>query len=138
MAKYATVDDMIKRLGISEVIQLTDEDGLGEVNHDRAELALQDATDEIDGYLGRFALPFVEIPRVLKVYCCDIARYRLSGASVQETDLVVVRYEQAIAYLKQVASGKINLGGTAEGEQPASSGLIMFGDSKKVFGRDDR
>lgn len=70
--------------------------------------AIQDATEEIDGYLaGRYDLPLPNIPNNLKRLTCDIARYYLYFQ--QPTELVEKRYEQAIDYLKMVANNKAHL-----------------------------
>lgn len=70
--------------------------------------AIQDATEEINGYIGgRYALPLPNVPSNLERMACDIARYRLYFQ--QPTEEVRKRYEDAISFLKLVATGKAHL-----------------------------
>ena len=62
---YATVADMIARFGELEVLQLTDRNQEGVIDKAVAKTALDDATAEIDAYLGRFKRPFGKIPPLL-------------------------------------------------------------------------
>ncbi|MGC4076284.1 MAG: DUF1320 domain-containing protein [Rubrivivax sp.] len=112
---YATPTQMIARFTERECIALSDRAGTGVV--DEAQLlagGLQPASDEIDSYLGRrYALPLAvggvpmsTPPLVLVGLCCDIARYRLTGTEVQETEAIRHRYQDAIAMLKLLADGK--------------------------------
>jgi len=119
---YATAQDMTERFGVPEMIQLTDiaVPRLGAVNTVTLDRALGDASAEIDGYLvGRVALPLTAAPALLKVYCCDMARYRLM--SVRADDRAKAAYDAAIAWLKRIADGTISL--LAPAEAPAAVGL---------------
>lgn len=134
---YATVADMVLRFGESVMVQLTDLVRSGQIDHIAAQLALDDATAEIDGYLNRYTRPFAETPRLLTVYCCDIARYRLSVGMRQLTDDVQARYEAAIAYLRLVAKGNASLSAMPDAAQPPTENTVLFVDPPaKVFGRD--
>lgn len=101
---YATRDDLIARFG-NEVEQL---ESMHPQGNTAVQSAIQDATEEIDGYLaGRYDLPLPTVPNNLKRLACDIARYYLYFQ--QPTELVEKRYEQAIDYLKMVANNKAHL-----------------------------
>lgn len=101
---YATREDLIARFG-NEVEQL---ESMHPQGNTAVESAIQDATEEIDGYLaGRYELPLPDVPNNLKRLACDIARYYLYFE--QPTELVEKRYEQAIDYLKMVANKKAHL-----------------------------
>lgn len=101
---YATRDDLIARFG-TEVEQL---ESMHPQGNTAVQSAIQDATEEIDGYLaGRYDLPLPNVPNNLKRLACDIARYYLYFQ--QPTELVEKRYEQAIDYLKMVANNKAHL-----------------------------
>ncbi|WP_075175588.1 gp436 family protein [Acinetobacter indicus] len=101
---YATETDLVARFG-QEVDQLK----LMHASTSTAvEDALQDATEEINGYIGgRYALPLPNVPSNLERMACDIARYRLYFQ--QPTEEVRKRYEDAISFLKLVATGKAHL-----------------------------
>ena len=133
---YATVNDMTERYGESVMIGLTDLNRAGVIDASKAELALEDASAEIDGYLGRYQLPLSPVPKILTVYACDIARYRLATGMRQGNEDLVSRYEAAIAYLKLVAKGVASLGGLPAGEDLSTDNSVKFTDpQEKVFGR---
>lgn len=94
--------------------------------------AIADATAEIDGYLsGRYGLPLSNPPAALTRVCSDIARYYLYDDAAPEQ--VQTRYDNAIAYLRDVGMGKIHL----YPETPESgSGDVYFESSPSIFGRD--
>ena len=101
---YATREALISRFG-SEIAEL-------ELNFDKpqeaTENAIQDATEEIDGYLAvRYPLPLPNVPNNLKRIACDIARYRLYTREPSEA--VTKRYDDAIAFLKGVRDKKNDL-----------------------------
>lgn len=101
---YATEENLVARFG-QEVDQLK----LMHASTSTAvDDALQDATEEINGYIGgRYALPLPNVPSNLERMACDIARYRLYFQ--QPTEEVRKRYEDAISFLKLVATGKAHL-----------------------------
>lgn len=106
---YATVTDLVERFSEREVIELTDLENVGQIDQAVANRALTDATAEIDGYLAtRYRLPIAEAaPRMLSLLCTDIARFRLqTGVSTEQAR---ERYEDAVATLKGIARGEINL-----------------------------
>lgn len=66
------------------------------------------ANDLIDGYLReRYSLPISSVPRNLVGVACDIARYRYYQD--QPTDLVVMRYQAALDWLRDVSKGIVNI-----------------------------
>jgi phage gp36-like protein len=114
---YATPAQMVARFTEREVVAITDRAGAGEVDLVQLGAALVDASAEIDMHLGRrYALPLaragvvmVTAPTVLVGLCCDIARYRLTGTEVQETEAIRNRYKDATKMLAQLADGSIVL-----------------------------
>ena len=115
MTSYATLGDLRVRYGDNVVRQLTDIDAEGAINERVAQLALDDATAEIDGFLNRYVKPFPQIPRLLTVFCCDIAVYRLGVGMRQTNEEASDRYKQAIDYLKQVSRGTASISGLPGG-----------------------
>lgn len=83
---------------------------------------------------GRVALPDgVEIPRALVNAVCDIARYFLTGTTVRENDPIVERFNDAIAWLKEIAAGDADLpgfdavgGDDGEDDEELVSGDVVF------------
>lgn len=137
---YATVADMVARYGDLEVMELTDRDGHGQINHNTADIALADASAEIDAYLGRFKRPFDEPPPILKRLCCDIARYRLSAVGLTGiTDEIRNRYKiDVLDLLRALAKGDVQLGVDDAGAELGGDGDgVMFVNAKnRIFARD--
>lgn len=128
---YATTQDMVARFGEGEVIALTDRENTGSIDEAVLAPALAEATAEIEGHLAaRFALPLASVPQLVVGICCDIARYRLSGASVVETDPTRNRYRDAVRLLESIGAGKVGLGLDQAGQAApvASSVLIQPGE----------
>lgn len=145
---YATAAQMILRFTEREVIAITDRVGAGQVDDVQLGAALDQASTEIDGYIGRrYALPLASggvpiapSPTLLVGVCCDIARYRLTGTEVQETEAIRNRYRDAIALLKLLASGEVVLA-EAPDLLPATStnsrgASAVVNDRERVFGAD--
>jgi phage gp36-like protein len=131
---YATQQDLVERFGSEELVELTNRGGGGAADSVVIERALADADDTINGYLSsRYTLPLATVPLLLKRMAGDIARYLLYEDRV--TDQVERRYSDAIAWLKDVASGKASLGADAVGAQPASDGGAQASGGDRVFTR---
>lgn len=132
---YCTKQDMIDRFSEQELIELTDRDNLGDINDTVIAQAIDDASAEIDGYLVKYTLPLVVVPRVLIRANCDIARYFLYDDEASEQ--VIRRYEAIIKYLTQVSKGVINIGPDASGEKPQANDGAIVQSGGRIFGRSD-
>lgn len=133
---YATQADMIDAFGEREVIALTDRDNLGTIDASVLGKALANAAGEIDRYLvGRYPLPLANAPQILTTYCCDIARYRLCGTDVAETEAARTRYKDAIRFLEAVRDGKIKLGVEVAGAPDPSANLATVVTGSGIFSR---
>ena len=105
---YATEVDLKTRFGaqVIEELKLGREGGADPV--DVVQVALQDAEEEINGYIGsRYSLPLASVPSNLKRIACDIARYRLYTEDPFEH--ITKLYDDAIAFLKRVQDKKADL-----------------------------
>lgn len=151
MATYASTQQLMQRYPEREMRHMTDPTGEG-VDLVRIEQALQDASGEIDSYLQRrYTLPlidadgaFVTDSNLLRC-ACDIAVYRLQ--TLRHSDDVKdarQRYEDAIKWLKQVASGEAAVPGAllrpgiADAAPAQSAGMPAFGSPPSLFGRRHR
>lgn len=99
--------------------------------------ALVNADALIDGYLaGRYSLPLSSIPPNLPQVACALARYSLLGDAATER----ARNDQkdAIAWLRDVQSGRVLLQAAAPvpGNEPAA--IVMMATSESVFSRSGR
>ncbi|MGE4265431.1 MAG: gp436 family protein [Desulfovibrio sp.] len=131
---YATMQGMVSRFGLSEVIALTDREANGAVDEPVLGAALVEATAEIEGYLaGRYALPLASVPPLVAGLCCDIARYRLSGANVLETDPTRNRYRDAVRLLEQISAGKVGLGLDLAGQPAPTGGGVHVRQGERSF-----
>lgn len=140
MPAYCTPDDLLDRYGLDELFQLAPGSG-GEPDSVRVQRACDDARDLADGYLRpRHTLPLSAVPRLLVRLTAAIARYDLHlGGNRQPTEQVKAERDQAIAFLKDVASGKADLGLSSGGAEPAeeSGGIVVQAGEARVVTVDD-
>jgi phage gp36-like protein len=134
---YAVAQDMVNRFGEQEVIQLTDRANVGEIDETVLAGGLESAVSEINTYLAeRYALPLPTVPLVLRDFTCDIARYRLCGAGVVETDEIRTRYKDALKFLENVAKGVASLGLDADQQKVPPVGQPKIAADAPVFNRE--
>ena len=130
---HATVQDCIDRRGENAAAVLRDTAGTDV----RLERALADASAEIDGYVGtRHPLPLDPVPAILVTACVDIAMYRAAPGSRQSKQGRQF-YEDAIRLLRDIAAGRVSLGG-GDPDPPAaaSSPAIEISAPERVMDRD--
>lgn len=137
MAVYATKDDLLIR-DKSMLWNLAMDRETGELNDTWIDQALEQADDEINSLLTKFALPLVTVPSLLNKQAIIIAFYWLADRDNQATDLLEKRYEKAIATLKEIASGKRDLGlPAADKPEETSIGKVeIVQDNTRLFTRD--
>ncbi|MDI3259693.1 MAG: DUF1320 domain-containing protein [Sinobacteraceae bacterium] len=110
---YATLQDVLDLEGEDTLYAAADRDRDGTLNAAET-LAVSDALDagaaEMDSYIGqRFDLPLPSAPPWAKRLNIDIALYRLARSADALTNELRQRYEDAIAFLKNVATGRAGL-----------------------------
>src|SRR3970040_397704 len=133
---YATQQDLVDRFGAVELAQLTDRTAGTTIDAAVVGKALADADDTINGYLAvRYALPLASAPKILARLAADIARYALFED--RATEIVAQRYKDAIAYLEDVARGRVSLGLDAANQEPVQAGgpAVDAGDRTFSVGR---
>lgn len=131
---YAAQADMVSRFGESEVIQLTDRANIGEIDAAVLASALASAEQEINAYCdARYTVPFLTVPIIVRDFSCDIARYRLCGAEVVETDEIRNRYKDAIKFFENVAKGVISLGLNVANQPQVQSAGVLVKSNSPVF-----
>ncbi len=134
---YATQQDMLNRFGERELLALSDRDNDGEINADVVAAALESADGEINAYVSaRYALPMLNVPITVRDFACDIARYRLCGAEVTETEEVRNRYNDAIKFFDRVSKGLVRLGVDLASVPPADSGAVKTSSPGRIFNDD--
>ena len=100
MSSIITRQDLIDRFGEDELVLLTDREGRGVIDDEVLSRAIEDAEAETAAYIQAAGLVLPSPPKVLVVKVCDIARYYLHDNG--ETQVVLDRYKQAIAWLRDV------------------------------------
>ena len=136
---YATQQDLIDRFGETELVQLTDRTNRPATTIDDTvvERHLSDADELIDGYVGKlYSLPLSSVPDRLTKVACDIARYYLHGKAVEKDDPVWRAYNDAVAWLKDVAKGLVVLEADGIAPDQAGDGEVQISTPNRVFTRD--
>lgn len=132
---YALQADMVDRFGSTEIAQLTDRTNGTVIDATVLGRALADADAEIDSYMAaRYQLPLVSAPTALVRVAADIARYRLYDDRV--TDAVRSRYQDAVAYLKQISLGNVVIDGVTALTPAATAMAVKAKSADKVFNAD--
>lgn len=136
---YAALTDIKKLLPESIVIQLTDDENLGEVNQDRIDEAVAQADAEIDSYCGaKYSVPFSTAPDIVKKISVDIAIYNLYSRKVDVIpEIRAERYKNAIRQLEGISKGSISIGEAVEPDVPTEGGPeVNKTESDRIFTRD--
>lgn len=128
MAVYASISDLIARCGEAELVEISAraDAETTEIVDEVIEPGLVDADATINSYIAaRHALPLAEVPAVLVRHGVSIARYYLWAAGASEK--VRQDYEDALAFLKDVAAGRATLGIAApqEDQTPVAGGVHL-------------
>lgn len=110
---YCALTDIIDQVPEQKIIELTDDENLGEVNTGRVDKAISTAGSIIDGYLrGRYTLPLSTVPDLIKTISTDISVFKLYERR-REMDMpesLSNRYKNAVKLLEQIQKGLISLG----------------------------
>lgn len=128
---YATTANLVEAFGELELIQLTDVNAVA-IDQARVDRALASADELLNSYISRrYPLPLPSTPPVLTSRACDIARFRLHKEGMHEE--VRERYEEAVAWAKDVAAGRANLPFPDSATQPSGLGAPRFGQAISGF-----
>lgn len=126
---YITSADLTARFGESEMTRLA------AIGSSLASV-IADVNAEADAYVGASnTLPLPSTPASLAGALCDIARYRLYQDKAGE--VVKDRNDAAVAFLRDVASGKVVLFQPVADPTDAGDGVaVWYSSSDPVFTRD--
>jgi phage gp36-like protein len=109
---YCTQSDILEQLPEEELIAVTDDNGLGEVDASAVARAIADGDAEIDTYCGgRYTVPFTTVPAIIRKLSVDLAIYHLYGrrkGTLPEERKG--RYESAVRLLRDIAKDLVTLG----------------------------
>jgi phage gp36-like protein len=115
---YATQTDLLQRMSLKDLTQLTDDAGTGQADAAVVTAALEEASGRVDAYCrSRYVTPLQASDTVTTI-TRDVAAYMLFSRRPQKmSDTVRQRYEDAMALLKDISAGKAVL------DQPVSAAL---------------
>lgn len=130
---YASLEDLVERAGMDEIVQVADRDGDLIPDPEVIGAALIHADNLANGYLaGRYTLPFSTVPDLLRTWATAIARYHLHRDGAPE--YVTADYKDALAGLRDVQRGAISLPLPSGGEPAATSaGDHLSASPRQVF-----
>lgn len=150
---YATIAQLTERYLERDLRHITDPDAQN-LDVTRTGQALNDATAEMDAWLGRrYSLPLTNAttgeqlaaPTVLVRCACDIAIYRMQ--TLRPADDIKdarQRYEDVVKLLKAMACGDVEIpnarlrSDVADNPHTQAIGLPEFGEPVSLFGRGNR
>ncbi len=105
---YATRQDIEQLYGVDYLAMLLPRDADPDISTATA-IASESAT--VDAYLSvRYQLPLAEVPANLEVAAVDLICYRLAATNDRLTDEIANRAKMALAFLRDLSSGKARLG----------------------------
>lgn len=113
---YATQTDLLQRMTLKDLTQLTDDGNTGQPDATIVAAALEEASGRVDAYCrGRYVTPLQASDTVTTV-TRDVAAYLLFSRRPQQMrETIRQRYEDAMALLKDISAGKAVL------DQPISA-----------------
>ncbi len=134
---YCTVSDILDLISEDELVQLTDDEGTGEMDTAVVDKAITNADAEIDGYCGkRYSVPLLPVPPVICKLSVDVAIYNLFSRRQGAPEDRRTRYKDAIKFLENVAKGLVSLGEDDPDTPPSSSHKPQMTQSDPVFSRE--
>jgi len=132
---YCSEEDLLKMIPQSELAELTAESGEVPDSLIIAE-AISKAEAEIDSYLGvKYVVPLAAPPARVKTLAVELAVYHLYSRRSVMPPVRQQNYEEAVAFLKQVAAGQVVIVGP-QGEPPTVAKEVAdFTSAIRAFSR---
>lgn len=133
---YCAQADIEKLIPELELAELTTESG-STPDSDVVTEAIAKADAIIDAYCGKqYSVPFDSVPEMVESLSIDIAVYRLYLRRRVVPDPARQRYEDAMAFLKDVSRGAVVIGTTDSPPDTASgSNEVQLDYQDRVFTR---
>lgn len=88
--------------------QMTDDNDTDEIDHEKLDYAIEQASNVIDSYLrGRYALPLTTVPAEIVDLCTKLSAYYLFKRSLPETipEALKTDYRECISMLRDIQKG---------------------------------
>lgn len=109
---YCTIANIIEVIPNSDLVQLTNDDGGSTVDNDKITNAIEFSTSMIDGYLrGRYTLPLLSTPDIIKYSAIDIVVYRLYCRRLLDEMPIQIqqKYDDTVKLLGEIQKNKFHL-----------------------------
>ncbi|NPA76756.1 MAG: DUF1320 domain-containing protein [Candidatus Diapherotrites archaeon] len=123
---YCTVDDLRLLLPEDELIELSDDSGVGELDESVVARAIEEAAREVDAYVGlvrTVPIPEDEVPGLVRDITARLAIFHLFRRRALRLEQIPEVWqkerEQALRTLERIARGQLKLTHTDTEEQPA-------------------
>jgi phage gp36-like protein len=108
---YATKEDIDELYGTDLLVRVADYDRDGTPDDEVVAKGLQAADEVCDAYLSaQYTIPVTPTPGVVRTCAIDIAVYKMALGRTGRTDEMRLRYEDALALLEKISTGKVGLG----------------------------
>lgn len=135
---YASLDQLKEVIPARDLELLTDFERSGTPSDDRLVRALNDATAEINSYIGKVVtLPLAEPPHILTVLCRDLAMHRLYVNLGHDMTTYQRLRKDAIKALEDMRDGKSAVGDDGDGPSELTSpGVAMTDGPERQLTRD--
>jgi phage gp36-like protein len=137
---YSSITRIKSKLTEQTLIQLTDDEGLGQANDARITAALEKGSSVIDLFCGvKYSVPFASPwPAVIDDLADDLAEYELYARKVQEfPPAVKERRDNAARFLTDISKGTASLGiDPAPAAPTAGASETNVETNNRVFTRD--
>ncbi|QFQ88264.1 DUF1320 domain-containing protein [Paracoccus kondratievae] len=136
---YASLDQLKEVIPARDLELLTDFERTGTPSDDRLVRALNDATSEINSYIGKVvtSLPLAEPPHLLTVLCRDLAMHRLYVNLGHDMTTYQRLRKDAIETLKAIRDGETAIGDDGDGPSELTSpGVAMTDGPERLITRD--
>lgn len=131
-APMLSIAEFVGHFGIEETVRMTDERGDGRIGRDMLVSALTAAQAVAEAEIGaRYALPFADVPVVIKMAIADIARARLYPGGAPEGVAGAARF--ATRTLERIRTGEASIPGAASAAAGASDGPILFHSGGRAY-----
>jgi len=97
-----------------ELIQLTDDDNVGDVEQSMVTAAIEKADAEIDAYCqGSYTVPFSPVPAIVRGWSATLAAFNLYRNRTKPAT-IIDRYNKVMSWLKDVQQGKAQIAGATQ------------------------
>ena len=120
---YCALADILEKIPRLNLIQLTDDEGIGDINQDRVNAAITEAQTVIDGFLtSRYEMPLSSVPPLINHLAVDLAIYAIYSRRF-ETEMpaaMQARHDDSMKLLSMIQKGTVQLGIESPQSAPGS------------------